>query len=283
MGHKNNNIFNEALGVLHEMQAFGSSKYNDKKNNDTKSKIYSYKTYDTYKNNIMSFLKEEKKLHKCKTLEDARQYVSEYLKSKIDNGYSPWTIKLMACSLAKLYQVNSNSFIELPTRRRSDIVRSRYDVTRDRHFSSSKNSTLIDFCKSCGLRRSELNNIKREDCYKIDGQWFIHVKNGKGGKSRDVPCLPMNKECVQKILNTPFGEKIWPKIHSGCDVHSYRAIFASSLYKNIARPITQIPRNERYYCRGDLKGVVYDKKAMLEVSKALGHERICVIAYSYLR
>ena len=30
--------------------------------------------------------KEEKKLLKCKTLEDARQYVSEYLKSKIDNA-----------------------------------------------------------------------------------------------------------------------------------------------------------------------------------------------------
>ena len=38
----------------------------------------------------------------------------------------------------------------------------------------------------------------------------------------------------------------------------------------------------RYYCRNDLKGVVYDKQAMRIASRALGHNRICVIAGHYL-
>jgi hypothetical protein len=39
---------------------------------------------------------------------------------------------------------------------------------------------------------------------------------------------------------------------------------------------------ELYRCRKDKYGIVYDRKAMLIVSKALGHERIDVIAQSYL-
>ena len=40
---------------------------------------------------------------------------------------------------------------------------------------------------------------------------------------------------------------------------------------------------EVYVCRGDLKGVVYDRKAMEIASKALGHNRISVIAAHYIR
>ena len=47
-------------------------------------------------------------------------------------------------------------------------------------------------------------------------------------------------------------------------------------------PFEEIPRRERYICRRDKVGVIYDKTAMAEVSKMLGHNRIDVIAYSYL-
>lgn len=38
-----------------------------------------------------------------------------------------------------------------------------------------------------------------------------------------------------------------------------------------------------YYCRKDLKGVVYDRKALFEASDALGHNRETVVAEHYLR
>lgn len=37
-----------------------------------------------------------------------------------------------------------------------------------------------------------------------------------------------------------------------------------------------------YYCRNDRKGVCYDRKAMFDVSAALGHNRECVCAEHYL-
>ena len=148
MGHKNNDIFKELINKLIGMQAFGTSKHIDKQNHDTQNKIYSYSTFENYKKVGISFATYVKKEHKCKNLSQAQQYVGEFLSQKIKQGYSPWSIKLYACALGKLYQVPSNSFIELPTRTRHDITRSREFVARDKHFSESKNSSLVNFCKS---------------------------------------------------------------------------------------------------------------------------------------
>ena len=38
-----------------------------------------------------------------------------------------------------------------------------------------------------------------------------------------------------------------------------------------------------YYCRSDLKGVCYDRRALFEASQALGHNRETVVAEHYLR
>jgi len=283
MGHKNNNIINETIEHLKSMQAFGTSKHLDKQNNCTQDKIYSFSTFQAYKEKCLDFMNYARKEFKCKSIEQAKPYVKDFLSSKIASNYSPWTIKLYACALGKLYQVPSNSFIELPTRKRYDIVRSRDIVVRDKHFSESKNSPLIDFCKSTGLRRSELEHIKGNCLIVHENQWYIKVENGKGGKYREVPILNNNPLTIDKMQNTPPHERVWGKVHSACDVHSYRSDYANALYNKFARPLEEIPKNERYYCRGDMKGQVYDKIAMQYVSKALGHERICVIAYSYLR
>ena len=40
---------------------------------------------------------------------------------------------------------------------------------------------------------------------------------------------------------------------------------------------------EKYYCRGDRKGEVFDRAAMRITSNALGHGRIGVIAGHYLK
>jgi len=87
---------------------------------------------------------------------------------------------------------------------------------------------------------------------------------------------------IERIKNTPANERVWSKIPSRADIHSYRADYCKSLYELHARPIADIPASDRYYCRKDLKGVIYDKRAMAVASRALGHNRIGVIAGSYL-
>lgn len=46
---------------------------------------------------------------------------------------------------------------------------------------------------------------------------------------------------------------------------------------------TPVVRGGITYCRGDRKGTWLDKNAMLMASKALGHNRISIIASNYLR
>lgn len=283
VGHKNNTIYEETLETLKSMCSYGTSKHNDKKNHCTQDKIYSYSTFKTYKNKCMDFIRFARKEYKCKSLEEARPYVSIFLKEKIDKNYSSWTIKLYACALGKLYQEPSNTFINIPRRERINIKRSRNIAIRDKHFSIKRNATLIEFARACGLRRSELENLRAKDCYERDGKWYVYVNNGKGGKTREVECIDLTQKCIEKIKATPPNKRIWGKCHSAADIHGYRSDYANAIYNKYARPIANIPKEERYICRKDKRKTIYDVRAMKICSQNLGHSRIEVIAYSYLR
>ena len=128
-----------------------------------------------------------------------------------------------------------------------------------------------------------MQQLKNTDIYKRnDGKVYVWVQNGKGGKSREIPVRAGYEEKILSFTGTD-ASNVFTDIPNRMDVHSYRSEYATALYKSLARPFSTIPKEDRYYCRGDLKGVVYDKSAMLKVSEALGHNRISVIAYSYLR
>ncbi len=102
---------------------------------------------------------------------------------------------------------------------------------------------------------------------------------GKGGRERRSPVL--SDEAVERIRNA--NGLVWDKIPNGADTHAYRADYCTAVYNKYARLVDEIPKEERYCCRSDLKGVWYDKKAMAVASAALGHNRISVIAAHYIR
>ena len=174
--------------------------------------------------------------------------------------------------------------VELPTRRRSDITRSRTEKAHDREFSEQRNQDVVDFCKGTGLRKHELAKVKGKDVYTRNGKVYVHTK-GKGGKEREVEVLPeYQKHVLSCAKRVKSGELIFQKgqIKNRMDEHAYRREYAQKKYEQLARPVEELPRRERYVCRKDKRGVVYDKKAMRKVSNNLGHERISVIAQSYI-
>lgn len=283
--------------VLDSKLAIGESKYKDKKEGTAKDKIYSWSTYKNYMKHIHYFTDYCKEKYNVRTLSECKKYVPEYIKSCVDRGLSPYTQKAYASALGKLYGCSTTEFgVKTDVRHRANITRSREVVDRDKHFSEEKNKELVEFCKSTGLRRNELKYITGDRLYKNDeGNYMIHVSIGtKGGKERDVPVIG-NINNVINLMNNAGSGRVFNKISSAADIHSYRSDYATSLYKSIARKIDDIPfdkinkgtgreyQSEVYVCRADLKGVKYDKIAMLEVSKALGHNRISVIAEHYLR
>lgn len=250
-------------------------------NEQLRDKIYSIKTYETYakhNNYFIAYVEDKYPQKERATIDQCKKYVPEYLQSRIDKGLSAYTIQMEAAALGKLFQCNVNEFgVKLPERTRNDITRSREATARDYGFSLDKNKEIIDFCRGTGLRRHELANLEKSQ---LHGD--ILKVQGKGGKVREVPIVGPNKQAIiDRINNTKDGAKVWDKVPSHMDVHSYRSDYATALYKAYERD--SIPKEDRYYCRGDRKGTTFDKKAMLIVSQALGHNRLEVMAGHYIR
>ena len=301
----------------------GRSKHADKTEKTTSEHIYSYETLRGYIKQACLFADYCKAHHKAKTLQECRQYVDEFLQYDIDRGLSAYTIKLRASALAKLYGCSSTDFIETPARTRAGITRSRGERVRDKHFSKKNNAELINFCRGTGCRRNvlekltgadlihrsvlerelkELRAIERQgqltekqekrlemlkDTIKEqfpDQDYFIHHRKDKGGKFRYAPIVGEHKrEIIDRMKSTPPDRKVWEHVSGNADIHGYRSDYATTIYNMYARPLDTLEQKQKYCCRGDLRGVIYDKAAMLRASKALGHNRLSVIAGHYLR
>lgn len=287
MGYKKTgSIIYQVKSRFRELDAFGKKK---PKGSD---KIHSYGTMKTYLNHCLKFVSHCRESHGCKTLEDCKPYIKEFIES---NNFSPWVKKVQRSAIAKMYGVKSIDLGEINTgeRSRATVKRSRGVAKRDRHFSETgKHQKYVEFCKATGLRKSEVEALRGTSFYTDDkGQKFLNVTDGtKGGKRRTIPILEEFSEVVETACTEAGSGLVIPYIASdrlkapdGADTHGYRALYAKKLYDELKRPLEEIPTKEKYFCRGDLKGTIYDKKAMEIVSKALGHNRLSVIAQSYLR
>lgn len=144
----------------------------------------------------------------------------------MDQGLSAWTVQLEAKALGKLYGISPDdeNYFKPPKRNREEIKRSRGDRVRDKHFSKTNNDELIKFCRGTGLRRKELQELRGKDLVSraqieaeiselqkipeeqrapsvtkrlemlqdarlFSEEWFIHVRNGKGGRERLSPII----------------------------------------------------------------------------------------------
>ncbi len=252
---------------------------------------------------------------------------------KKGNHLSAWTIMLERQALGKLYGIEPDdiNFFRAPKRQRENIKRSRGEAVRDKHFSIKNNAEFIEFCRGTGCRRKiiekmvgedyinkkeierEIRILRKQEILTVeeakhllvledtliqfpDQDSFIHHRKDKGGRERYSPIIGDNKEkIIERMKKTPKREKVWLHVPSGADIHSYRAEYATAIYKMYARPITEIPYDKVnkgsgrryqsgvYNCRKDERGKKLDKKAMLKASKALGHNRIEVVANNYIR
>ncbi len=326
-------LHQQAYDKLVGMQAFGESKRAAVAAGMDKEKIFSFNTYKSYWKHTKYFIQYIKEHHpECTTLKSARKYVNEWLEARADQGLSAWTVQLEAKAMGKLYGISPDdeNYFKPPKRNREDIKRSRGDRVRDRHFSKTNNDELVKFCKGTGLRRSELAELRGKDLVTraqieaeiqpgeppdggadasrreapgdapgrpdVPGEYFTHVRNGKGGRERLSPIIgPNAAQIIQRIQETPGEEKVWQHVHQSADIHGYRAEYATAIYKAHARAIQDIPydrinhgtgrryQSQVYTCRKDEAGRKLDKAAMLVCSKALGHNRISVVADNYIR
>lgn len=289
-------IIYQVLKRLKELQRFGESKHLAKKEEKLKcleqgrpwnparvEGIYSFKTYEVYKEHCLDFANWVRKEKGVKNLEQARQYVREYLEKQIAEGKSAWTLRLKAAACAKLFGCTTSDFgVELPKRSREDIHRSRLEREHDRHFSEHRNRDIVEFCRATGLRRKELVRVTWKDVYRNDeGRVVVYVGQGKGGRPREVPVVKGMEEAVweaREKARLSGQEKLFLHVPNRADIHSYRREYAMARYRELEEE-GKVATGELYRRRDGQK---FDRGILLAVSRDLGHNRVDVVARHYL-
>lgn len=275
---KSSKLFKNFDDMLKSKDARGASRNEAKKDGSDQNKIFSTNTYNTYRNTLYDFSVFVRELEpNIKQPRQAKKYIDDFLKSYQDKGASNWTIKNKRSALTKVYG-KDYSTLKIGKCARSEIKRSREQVERDAHFSEEKNKDLVNLCKHTGLRRCEVERLKG-GCVSQhqDGNWYIDGIKGKGGKIRNIRILDNDRQTIDLINSKQSNEYVFKNVSKNADIHSYRAYYASELYSQLENP-----NKKDYHCRNDLKGISYDRSAMLTVSRNLGHNRISVIASNYL-
>lgn len=155
---------------------------------------------------------------------------------------------------------------------------------------------IVHLESKSGLSADEKSQLKiLQDTKYFKAEYYTRTV-GKGGRERISPIVGKNVEqIVERIRETPPDAKVWQHVNSNADIHSYRSDYAVTIYKEYAREIKDIPydrvnkgtgrpyQSGVYVCRKDESGKKLDKEAMLICSKALGHNRIEVVANNYIR
>lgn len=243
----------------------GRSKHQDKIDDVDYKYIYTWKTYQAYIKHCCYFLDWCKENYGCKTLKQCRQYVPEWIESR--RSLSASTQKLDVAALSKLYRRRHGrgqkpfKNVETDTRRRADIKRSRGDAVRDKHFSQRNNADLITFCRCTGLRRAELQDLRYDD-FRLgapDGSvgpgLYVH-RSTKGGRVRQIQFVGSADEIALccNIMSKGSGlSKVWGKVHSAADIHSYRADYATKVYQMHAGVTVRERGSTKMLCSWHLK------------------------------
>lgn len=299
--HNKKSLVRQVQEALDARLAIGESKHDAKKKSDDPMHlegVYSWGTYKSYLKIGCSFVSYCKEKYGCKTLEACEAHASEWLSSRSDAGLSAYTLKLDRCALGKIYGRSSDSFsAPIEKRTYAAVTRSRGPAARDKHFSEAKNGDLLEFARSTGLRRGELQQLRGDALVQKRGQYYIRVTtNTKGGRNRLAPICG-DTALVVRLMTAAGEEKVFPHVHGALDVHACRRVYAQRLYDTVKRPLDVCEadrsfvqpgrlfpdRDAVYRRRGEFRGTWLDKRAMVIVSRALGHNRLSVVGEHYLK
>lgn len=154
--------------------------------------------------------------------------------------YSPATIHGYLIPICKAAGVPLDR-IRKPKRSAATITRSRRENANtqgNREAERPENQRLVSFQRAVGIRRSELARLKGRDLIEDNGQLFVLVERGKGGKRQRQWILPADQEIVRQTFagiapdqSVFSGAEMANKI----DLHSIRAEHARDCYAYYAK------------------------------------------------
>ena len=265
---------------------------------DTIHSINTRKIYEEHCNHFIEYCIKEKGVNKYASLNKVEKYAKDYLQYREEQGLSLYTLKAEKAALGKLYSHEIDYKFQ-QSRTIDKITRSRtVENQMDKHFSEERNKDLVNVARGTGGRREDVAKLTPQNFFTDSkGNLWVSFEQSKGGRDRVAPVLPQYQKEIEKfIAQKDRNEKLFDKVHSAADIHSYRREYAQNLYNLIKEDkelqkqyAQQYPPREQsgydtYYARGDketrfsgLKDNIYI------VSEALGHNRLSVTVNHYLK
>lgn len=170
------------------------------------------------------------------------------------SGKSPSTIHTYLAPICKGLDIKLDD-IEKPQRSVAAMTKGRSaerNLQGKKDLENPKYERLIGFQKCVGLRRKEIEKLKTEDL-KIseDGEMYVYVRSGKGGKEQYQAILPEDRDIVRQIMSNPLGERRRVFSHdemtNKIDLHSMRADHAQRAYSYYADQIQADPHKRVEY------------------------------------
>lgn len=304
MGRHSKNIKIELNRRIDGLLRIGEKKVkNDKSNPNRAEGIHSVRTADTYRavaNSFGDFLKAQG----VKSMADIqRQHIQAYMESRAD--LSAYTHSRDLSAINKLldtrYTLRDFGFQD---RKYSAITNnrglSRYDTSE-----ANRNREQLSFVRATGIRRQSIATITPSQSVRnADGLVIgFHVIE-KGGRERNCVVLEQDRQRITEMVNQKIAEQgtntpMFKAVDRNANPHYARREYAQVLYADLKQSHEQgrdyydglrdsFIKQEAFdkaisrYDKTEIRGG-FDRDTLAEVSQNMGHNRIDVILYHYLR
>lgn len=241
------NIKHTMQSKLHEKYRMGKGM---KRADDPKNLyIHSTRTLDTYLDAVdhyAAWLKEHGIKSRC-TEAEAAKHVQAYVDDLVQRGLSENTIHTYLSGVCKALDLKIADF-EKP-RRVSAAKKGRVDAPSMRNRSDADSSNpkfkrLTDFAACVGIRRSEYADLRGGDFEIIDGNAYVIVRRGKGGKLQRQLIAPENAAFVGSYFEgLAKDERVFSsaEMNNKINLHAYRREYAQNLYHSLVDRMERDP------------------------------------------
>lgn len=250
---------------LESKKCIGQSRHEAKLEAKQKDKkvdgIYSYKTYDAYKQSSKTFTKWIKSEYpQIKNISEIDKNICAlYIQYRAKKGVSPYTYSQDMAMLNKILNVNiTKEYCGVARRSLNNITKNRID--NGYRTNTGKIETII---KGSGLRRNELINLKVKDLI-INNKSVVGIlvnKGAKGGKTRKVEIRKEYQVLIYKLIENfdINSHVITEQIPKQLQTHRLRAEYA----QNMIFEFISLNREDPYK----------------DLTQSMGHNRKSILIY----
>ena len=304
MGRKNKNITIQLNNRINELLRIGEKKV---KVNGVAEGIHSVKTAEQYRKTALRLSKVCKEMG-IKNIEDIdKSVVARYMEAYRDA--SPWTISRELAAISKIRgeTITPKELGFSQQRKYTSVKNNRGDLPSSSTANKPENQDGLYLASVTGCRRSSITTVTANDAIRDEyGKIYAFHFCEKGGRERISLVLPSEQGNLTRWVDSKLKGGHSPDaplvdyISKNAPCHRMRSEYARELYGELkeakergvdsynGRKYELFIDRDKYdysYHNPRFKSDVvhsFEKDLALEVSFALGHNRLDVSLYSYL-